>query len=119
MTVVTLMTTLCLFNPLLPPFSMSNQELIDIVSMNPTFCGQPVAEVLRGFQVRVFKVSTPGYVQLSVDFCTQSLLTSPKLNAENADACIESLQTGLVFGHAATGYLKKGNMWMSQKENFA
>lgn len=98
---------------------MSNPELIDIVSMNPTFCGQPVAEVLRGFQVRVFKDSTPGYVQLSVDFYTQSLLTSPKLNAENADACIESLQMGLIFGHAAAGYKKEGNMWVPQKENFA
>lgn len=95
---------------------MSSSELIDIVSMNPTFCGKPVAEVLRCFQVRVFKHPEPGHVQLSLDFSTQSLLTSPKMPDEQTDACIESLQMGLVFGHAAAGYVKEGDMWVPRSE---
>lgn len=91
---------------------MSNPNLIEIVSMNPTFAGKPVAEVLRCFQVRVFEHPTPGYIQLSLDFCTHSLLTSPKLPAGQADACIESLHMGLVFGYAARGYVKDGDMWV-------
>ncbi len=94
---------------------MCNHEVIDLVSMEPTYLGNPTPEVLMGFQIRVFPANEKGFVKLSVDFFTNSLLISPNLPADQVDASIQSVLVGLRFGHAAARYKKVGDQWIAPK----
>ncbi|MDD4628262.1 MAG: hypothetical protein PHE68_02590 [Candidatus Peribacteraceae bacterium] len=97
---------------------MPNSTLLDIVSLDPEYQGKPTPEVLRCFQIRVLRTDEDA-VTLSIDFCTNPLLISPRIPLSQYEACIESLILGLRFGHAAAGYRKIGGMWVPSKEGFA
>lgn len=96
---------------------MSNPELLKIVSMEPAYQGLPTPEVLRCFQILVFG-HPDRRVSLHVDFCTQTLLVSPKMPGERVSDCIESILVGLRFGHVAAGYKKEGDVWVPQSGHF-
>ncbi len=95
---------------------MSTNEVLDLISMEPTYLGEPTPDVLLGFQIRVLPTEEEGFVKLSVDFFTNSLLVSPKIPADQADICIESMLVGLRFGHSAAGYKKIGDTWVGSNQ---
>jgi len=97
---------------------MNNLELIKVVSMEPSFQGEPTPEVLKGFQVLLYRHPEQDTVSLTLDFFTNTLLVSPTMPADRADACIESILVGLRFGYVAAGYKKEGDMWVPQPEHF-
>ncbi len=86
--------------------------------MEPSFQGVSTPEVLKGFQVLLYRHPEEDMVSLTLDFFTNTLLVSPKMPADHADACIESILVGLRFGHVAAGYKKEGDMWVPQSEHF-
>jgi hypothetical protein len=96
---------------------MSKPELLKIVSMEPTYQGLLTPEVLQCFQILVYG-HPDGMVSLNVDFCTQTMLESPKMLPDRVSDCIESIFVGLRYGHVAAGYKKEGDMWVPQSENF-
>jgi len=96
---------------------MSKPELLKIISLEPTYHGQPTPEVLRCFQILLYG-HPDGMVSLHVDFCTQTMLESPKMPPDRVSDCVESIIVGLRFGHVAAGYRKEGDMWVPQPEHF-
>lgn len=97
---------------------ISDLELVDVVSMDSNFWGKPTPEVLMSFQIRVFRDTADGTLQLSLDFCTQSMMQSNRLSPDELESYIQSLQCGLALGHASAGYEKAGDMWVPRKEHF-
>ncbi|MBI3331429.1 hypothetical protein HYZ99_00530 [Candidatus Peregrinibacteria bacterium] len=103
-----------------PRFDLPTKEVdanvTGVISMEPSYFGKPTPEVLRCFQIRVLKNAKYGTFNLSLDFCTQSMLQCKGVAPNEVKCRIRSLQWGLALGHAAAGYKQVGDMWVPSKE---